>query len=167
MKWISRFFTLGMLGAALVVPFLLKMPNGKPIMEVPSVSDFIPDKIIPDSLMSSNDAGSSIPKANKSEQTFYKWKDEQGVWHYGDQPPPNAQVSTLQVDTNANIIQSFKIEPEEEEVPEQQAIQNKLPERLGNGEMTMDNAMNIMDDAKAVRDMMEARNAQLKAISGE
>jgi len=169
MKWIYRLFTLGILSAAIIGPFFLKTQNGQPVIEMPSVDDFIPDQIIPDSLMPGSGQPSDAAATSSTGKTFYKWQDEHGNWHYGDQPPVGGpKVSTLQVDTNANIIQSFKIEPEEEDesLPNQPA-QAKLPERLGSGELTLDSAVNIMDDAKAVAEMMNSRNEQLKTLSGK
>jgi len=168
MKWIYRLFTFGMLATVIIVPFFLDTKNGKPMLTTPTLDDFIPDKLVPDSLIPGKQATSESTPISDSAQTFYKWQDKQGNWHYGDQPPPGSHVSTLQVDTNTNIIQSLKIEPEEEEAPALgQAPQQTLPERLTSGELTLDNALNIMDDAKSVRDMMESRNDQLKAIAGE
>lgn len=164
MKWFYRFFTVALLGAALIGPFLLKKPDGKPIVDMPSANDFIPDKFLPGS-SSSISAPSALSSPN---QTFYKWQDKQGQWHYGDQPPvESATVSTLQVDTNTNIIQSLKVEPEITEVSQQTSQQEKLPDRLSNGELSFENASNAMNDAMLVRDMMESRNQQLKAITGE
>ncbi len=164
MKWYYRFFTVAILAAAIIGPFFLKKPDGKPVMEMPTAQDFIPDKLFPGGSDSGNNSVSS------SGQTYYKWQDEHGQWHYGDQPPTTAsKVSTLQVDTNTNIIQSLKIEPEEKAVEEpQQASQpQKLPDRLTSGELSVDNAVNALNDAILVRDMMESRNKQLKAITGE
>ena len=163
MKWYYRFFTVAILAAALIGPFFLEKPDGEPIMETPTAADFIPDKLMPEG---ANSSVSNIPSL--SNQTFYKWQDEQGQWHYGDQPPVNSnKVSTLQVDTNTNIIQSLKIEPEKTEETIEPTQQKKLPDRLTDGELSFENATNALKDAKLVRDMMESRNDQLKAITGE
>lgn len=163
MKWYYRFFTVAILAAALIGPFFLEKPDGKPIMEMPTAADFIPDKLMP-----AGDSGSIGSISSPANQTFYKWQDEQGQWHYGDQPPTGStKVSTLQVDTNTNIIQSLKIEPEKTEETIEPTQQKKLPERLTDGELSFENATNALKDAKLVRDMMESRNEQLKAITGE
>jgi len=170
MKWIYRLFTISMLSAVIIGPFFFKTENGKPIVSMPTVDDFIPDKIIPDSLMpGGNNTNKNASRATTSnEQTYFKWKDEKGAWHYGDQPPPGSQnVSTLQVDTNVNIIQSVKIEPKTKAQPLQQKKEAIVPERLKNGGLSLENAMNVMDDARAVSDIMNARNEQLKAMTGE
>ncbi len=163
MKWYYRFFTVAILAAALIGPYFIKKPDGNPIMELPTAKDFIPDQLISDE----KGSGLSIPSSS-SNQTFYKWQDEHGQWHYGDQPPTSSsKVSTLQVDTNTNIIQSLKVEPESKEEISQTSQQKKLPDRLSQGDLSMDNAVNALNDAILVRDMMESRNEQLKAITGD
>ena len=166
MKWIYRIFTLGILAAALIGPFFINKPDGEPIMSFPTTESLNPAKF----LSSDKPTATGSPSFSSSSATVYKWQDAQGQWHYGDQPPSdNPSVSTLQVDTNTNIIQSLKMGPDEpdqlEAVPEQ--ANQKLPERLTNGELSFDNALNAINDAKMVREMMESRNDQLKAINGE
>ena len=163
MKWYYRFIVVAILAAAIVGPYFIKKPDGKPIMELPTASDFMPDKLLTNTASSGdNNTASSYG------QTYYKWQDDQGQWHYGDQPPTSSgKVSTLQVNPNTNIIQSLKIEPEIEEQPQQANQQQTLPSRLSNGEISFDNAVNVLNDATLVRDMMESRNEQLKALVGE
>jgi hypothetical protein len=165
MKWIYRFFTLGILAAALIGPFFINKPDGEPIMSFPTTDNLNPAKFL-----SSDKPATSGSSFSPSSTTIYKWQDAQGQWHYGDAPPDNnPSVSTLQVDTNTNIIQSLKIEPDEPEQLEGVPAPAKqtLPERLTDGELSFDNALNAINDAKMVRDMMESRNDQLKALSGE
>ena len=166
MKLISRFFTFSLLAAAIIIPFFLKTENGKPTLAMPTVDDFIPDKVLPDSLTGKSEAPSQ--QASSSKQTFFKWQGADGVWHYGDRPPAGSKnVTSLQVNTNANIIQGLKVESKFDEVQALQKDQPKMSNSLADGELTMDDAMNVMSDAKAVRDMMESRNEALKAITGD
>lgn len=166
MKWIYRFFTLGILAAALIGPFFINKPDGEPIMSFPTT-----ENLNPTTLFSGDKPASSAQTSfSPTSTTIFKWQDAQGQWHYGDDPPENnPSVSTLQVDTNTNIIQSLKIELEQPEILEGVPAQanQKLPERLTDGELSFDNALNAINDAKLVRDMMESRNDQLKAISGD
>ena len=159
MKLITRFFTFSLLAAAIILPFFLKTENGRPTLVMPTSDDFIPDSL------TGKQSAETAPAS--SSQTFFKWKDAEGNWHYGDRPPAGSDnVSTLQVDTNTNIIQSLKIESEEE-ATSLNANQPQMSESLSDGKLTIDDAMNVMNDAKAVRDMMESLNEALKAITGE
>ncbi|KZY28405.1 MULTISPECIES: DUF4124 domain-containing protein [unclassified Oleiphilus] len=167
MKMISRFITISILAAAIILPFFFKMDNGKPTLAMPTSADLIPDKILPDSLTGNESSSSTTSSSSSNKVSFYKWQDATGMWHYGDRPPAGAQnVSTMNVNTNVNIIQSVKIESDEESTSAY-APQPKMSETLADGQLTADDAFNAMSDAKAVRDMMESRNETLKAITGE
>lgn len=159
MKWIYRIFTLVLLGGALAVPFVMKNKQGEPMMSLPAMTD-----------LSSNLVSKAPGVSN--DRTVFKWKDEQGVWHYGDQPPSdNAQFSTLVVNDQTNIIQSTPV-PKNEPTPEPSAATPKgektgyTPPKNDEDVLTLERALNIVDDAHAVRDMMEQRNSQLDALSG-
>ncbi len=158
MKWIYRAFTLIMLGGALSIPFFIKNNQGEPMMSLPELKDLAPSALV--------DKASNAP----NDRTFYKWKDEKGVWHYGDQQPENAQFSTLVVNDNTNIIQSPSL-PEEEppastEVSSTNPKMGYKPPQKDEDALTLDRALNIVNDAHATRDMMEQRNRQLDAIVG-
>src|SRR3989338_4004900 len=96
MKWIYRFFTIAMLMGALAVPFFINNKDDKPMLSMPTASDLMP-----------GNTEAMLPGNNR---TVYKWKDADGVWHYGDQPPASGttKVETMSIATYANIIQSLK-----------------------------------------------------------
>lgn len=158
MKWIYRIFTAIILIGALAIPFVMKNKQGEPMMSLPNLNDLSPSAIISNT--------PSLP----SERTIYKWKDHNGVWHYGDQPPSDTTFSTLVVNDQTNIIQSTPV-PEatapaattEANIAKQETYQ---PPKNNEDTLTLDRALNIVDDAHAVREMMEQRNQQLDAISG-
>ena len=149
--------------------------KGKPMLSLPSMDDFKPDKFIPSSFKSNSHSGGSGETSSEefsSGTTVYKWKDEIGTWHYGDRPPTgSADVSTLQINSNTNIIQSLKVEPEEKKV------HNKSDEKSStamtpmpkNGEnfLTVERAFNALNDAKAVQGLMNDHNKQLKSMTSE
>lgn len=158
MKWIYRIFTLVILGGALAIPFFMKNKQGEPMMSLPEIKDLSPSEMI-----------SSTPGIS-SERTVYKWKDANGVWHYGDQPPEGSQFSTLVVNDQTNIIQSTPI-PEKAPPPTKVASNAETkntytPPKNNEDTLTLDRALNIVDDAHAVREMMEQRNQQLDSITG-
>ena len=77
----------------LVLPMLIKGPNGRPIM---TVSDWIPDFGIQASngglKVSSGAGGIQIASKDKPGSLLpagkmYKWKDEKGRWHYSNEKP--------------------------------------------------------------------------------
>lgn len=159
MKWIYRIFTFIILAGALAVPFFINNKQGEPMMSLPSMKDLSPSE------MMSNTPG--LP----SNRTVYKWKDSKGVWHYGDQAPENTPFSTLVVNDQTNIIQSTPIP--EVTPSSNRSLANKehketyTPPKSAEDTLTLDRALNIVDDAHAVRDMMEQRNQQLDMLSGK
>lgn len=37
--------------------------------------------------------------------TAYRWRDEQGAWHYStERPPPGTEYETVRVDPDANVL---------------------------------------------------------------
>ncbi len=83
-------------------PMVLKKPDGTPFLESPW-DLFSVDSKVPSSI------GSGI----NSSQSFYKWQDENGTWHYSDQPQEGQNIETVTVNTNANLIQGLRVEKEE------------------------------------------------------
>lgn len=158
MKWIYRIFTLAILAAALAIPFFMKNKQGEPMMSLPEIKDLTPSSLV-----------SNTPNMS-SDRTVYKWKDANGVWHYGDQPPEGSQFSTLVVNDKTNIVQSTPV-PEKTPMPTTTIpnTDNKKgysPPKNNEDTLTLDRALNIVDDAHAVREMMEQRNQQLDALAG-
>lgn len=98
----SIFIMLALLAIAFAGPMLIKKPDGTPFMEIPFVEK------------SSNASGNfSVSGTSGSNQSFYKWQDDDGTWHYSDTPPEGKAVKTITVDTNTNLIQGLKIEKHE------------------------------------------------------
>ncbi len=154
MKWIYRLFTFAILGLALAFPFFMENKDGKPMLSLPSRDDLLPD------------ASATLPPA-----TIYKWRDANQQWHYGDNPPADArELTPMQIDTNTNIVQSLKLPqaaPEATLAPVKDAPNAYQPPASNEDLLTVENALNLMNDARAVRDQMEARNSQLNQIVGE
>ncbi|UZE96426.1 DUF4124 domain-containing protein [Alkalimarinus alittae] len=159
MKWIYRIVTAIILIGAITIPFMMKNKQGEPMMSLPNIDDLSPSEII-----------SNVPSL-PSDRTVYKWKDATGVWHYGDQPPEGVKFSTLVVNDQTNIIQSTPILEVTAPLPKTATDSDRgntptyTPPQSNEDTLTLDRALNIVDDAHAVRDMMEQRNKQLEALT--
>jgi len=104
----------------------------------------------------------------------YKWQDENKVWQYSDVPPPEGtQTAKLKISNrNTNIIQSIK--PPELKNPgtltataiDSPAAKATLEEASDKSVLSFDRAANIVNEAKAVAELMNARNQQLQHITG-
>ncbi len=163
MKWIFRFLTIGSLCAALAVPFFIKDGTGSSMWSLP----FINSQNAPTLL--------KVDQLPEKEvvRDVYKWQDQNGVWQYSDVPPPEGiQTSKLQVSNKTNVIQSFK--PPQPDTPETVAAtpeiskeaQATLDEAKDEDLLSFERASNIVNEAKAVAELMNARNQQLQQISG-
>jgi len=175
MKWIYRLFTLAMLSAVLIGPFFMDSKDGKPMMSLPSLSDFNPASLIPGN-SDASDNSVILDALPSSKSTFFKWQDKNGNWHYGDQAPINTNdVSTVEVDSNANIIQSLKLEKDEDDNETGRGSNNNFhakhnvtaPPKDGEDFLTIERTMNILNDAQSVQGMMDSRNDTMKAALGE
>ena len=117
--------------AALAGPFFMKGPNGRPLMTLDDLS--LPSFGLPskaagpvevlsgkesDAWMqwgSGNKSSATLVNATDAEgevlqearNTYYRWKDENGVWQFTKQPNPNTKNFVMKVDPNANIVQSL------------------------------------------------------------
>ncbi len=153
MKWLYRLMTFAILGIALGLPFFIDNKDGKPMLSLPSGDTIL------------NEGKKVLPPT-----AVYKWRDASNQWHYGDNPPPGARdLQPLQIDTNTNIVQSVKL-PEENPGSTASTSSNKpgyTPPQSNKELLTVERALNLMNDARAVRDQMEARNSQLNQIVGE
>jgi hypothetical protein len=156
MKWIYRFLTIASLVAALAIPFFINNKDNKPMLELPTAGDLMPGK-----------TEAMLPGNNR---TVYKWKDANGVWHYGDQPPAGntANVEKMTIVTDANIIQSIK-PPAPETPAETEPTKAQAPSMTDANEdvLSFERFKNVMNDAKGAAQLMEQRNAHLKEITGD
>ena len=151
MKWIYRFLTLGILIGALVLPFFIDNQQGEPMLSLPSAGDLIPSQI------------EQLPIPNPNTTTVYKWQDDKGVWHYGDVPPEGqANISTIEVNSNTNLIQGNRPPPQSEMIKAEDGVPAE-----GEDFLTLERARNVLKDAKLAAKAMEERNEQLKTLVGE
>ena len=158
MKWLYRLFTIGMLAGALAVPFFINNQQGKPMLSLPKPSELLPT--------TTSQVANPI---NPSSTTVYKWQDQQGGWHYGDEAPADTQnVATLQVDSNTNVIQGLKVEPEAKPEPAAPvAVAPPAGTNAASEVLSLDRVMNILNETRDVKASMEARNEQLKQLAGD
>lgn len=129
------------LAVLLVIPFFLKRPDGSPLMELPK----------PDTTISTE----------QTRQTFYKWQDAKGHWHFGDEVPDGVTAVPVSVDTAANIMQSVKApQPAATKTPkpaEPAAALPGLPMTVNPAEIPK-----LIEDAKNVQNLLDEHNRQLE-----
>jgi len=156
MKWMFRLTTVSMLIAAIGLPFFINNKQGEPMLSLPTSKDLF---------ASTPESGQTLLPATQTK--VYKWQDAQGVWHYGDQAPTaQTPVQTVVVDSRTNVIQGLQPAPEDDTSPATQTNKARTPQD-NSDLLTLDRAMNLMQDAQLAAQAMEARNKHLNTIVGE
>ena len=79
-EFFLNLFITAILVGAVVAPYFMKGRDGQPLM----------------------DAKELIPKLPTAPVTVYRWKDEFGVWQFGEEPPAGADAEPMVVDSEAN-----------------------------------------------------------------
>ncbi|MFC3152299.1 DUF4124 domain-containing protein [Litoribrevibacter euphylliae] len=105
MKIFIKLMLLVLVGAV-VAPMFIKGPDGEPIVTL--------QEVLPSS--SSSESAYVSPSSSSSKlTTVYKWKDENGQWHFSDNQATGQNHETLKYNPKANIIQSLakKEEPKD------------------------------------------------------
>lgn len=154
MPLVYKIIILALIGA-LAAPFILKKPDGTPMM---TLKQFMPD------------ASSSIKQLKslgKADTQLYRWKDEKGHWQYSDTPHESAQGEKFQVQTTINSMKTIELpegfgEPRKKErfdpldnsgvnIPVTTAPLSKVPEML--------------QQIEGIQDKFDARQQQLDAAT--
>jgi Domain of unknown function (DUF4124) len=157
MKWVFRLTTILVLVAAMGLPFVIDNNNGEPMLSLPNADSFLPSK----------SSTATITNVLHTTTTVFKWKDSDGVWHYTDQAPAGrVDIETVEVDSRTNIIQSFSDSSPDVAADSAASTTAKMTSPDA-GFLSVDRAMNVMQDAKLARKAMEQRNQQLQEIIGE
>lgn len=146
------FIMIVLLVMAFVGPMFIKKPDGTPFIESPL-----------DYFTSSSKDASSSPLGGSSMQSFYKWQDENGTWHYSDQPQAGQNIETVTVDTNVNLIQGLKVEKKKEYAV---AKTNKPAAEMPSVPLPMtvplDKVTQMLDDANNIQQLMDDRTDQIE-----
>jgi hypothetical protein len=151
---------------ALAAPFVLKGPDGQPLMTLDDIGK--PDSLsgLADSIgqQVSNPFADEAHKATSSKEQksqVYSWRDEQGNVHYSNiAPKESASVKTIRLDPNRNIIKMDK--PDGEAAATQMPMQE--PEQADGPSViqvyTPEGMNHLKREAEAARDKLQSRSAQ-------
>ncbi|MFT7371753.1 MAG: hypothetical protein ACI9T9_000432 [Oleiphilaceae bacterium] len=138
---------------AFVGPMLLKKPDGTAFIESPL-----------DWFSTSTTASQNNELRSTTTQSFYKWKDVDGIWHYSDQPPAVKNIETVTVNTNTNLIQGLR----QEKKKEQPVIEKKPPLKVERSPIALpmtvpiEKISKILEDANNIQQLMDNRNKQIE-----
>ena len=84
----------------------------------------------------------------------YKWRDENGVIQFSNEPPPSSIHSEqIVLDPNSNVIQAVKVAEKEEEVKPVAKTESASP-------YSVNGMKKVVDDAKGVEEVLQRRHAK-------
>jgi len=144
-------FIIGLLGLAMATPYIMQQTGVVPSVGSSSTGDILPS-FSPD-ILSTND----------TRQTFYKWQDAKGTWHFGDTPPKGTTAIEVSVDTAANVLRPVA-------APEAPAADTRTSTGASSIvplPMTVNPAQigKLIDDAKNVQHLMDDRVKSVDAAT--
>jgi hypothetical protein len=147
------FIMSALVAIALVGPMIMKKPDGTPFIESPL------------DLFSTSSTGSQKNESSSlTTQSFYKWQDDDGTWHYSDQPQAGQKIETVTVNTNANLIQGLRLEKKKEQVVEEKKPAPKAESSALSLPMTvpMEKVSKMLEDAANMQQVMDNRTKQIE-----
>jgi len=101
----------------------------------------------------------------QTRQTYYKWQDASGSWHFGEKPPADVQAISVNIDTAANVLAPVKVP--KKEVAEQQVATQEPKIAPENAFMNPAAAKQAMEDAKQIQEMLNQRTKDMNALIGQ
>lgn len=150
---------IGLLIIACILPLFIKGPDGEPIM---SLSDWVPE--VPDAV--SDLAGEVTPDPVSSDPvTVYKWQDEDGQWHFSNQPPevPDG-AETMELSGDINLMESVEI-PEKRQQPTTTASAS-TPSFTGPMTVAPEQVKEMMETVNSLQQSVDDRKKEIDALSG-
>ena len=164
MKLFTKLMILVVL-AALVAPFVLRGPDGQPIMEL---NDVLPDAMgVERSLEGALDRaenaagellGEDAPTGTAGMTRVVRWQDANGVWHFAQEAPEGVVAEEMLIDPDANLVQGMAPQTP---APANASTQSSLPSSPSG---YVEQASALQSEAEAIRSASEARVEELEAL---
>ena len=188
---------------AVTTPLILSGPDGQPLKSIPGLSldriTALTDHLFnrnqvhqdapmisapsatpgsPNELNNASIAHQLLAPSGRGTRSFYKWKDQNNVWQFTIQPPPdpNTDYHVITTDPNANIIQSLSKndiaqalgwkteEDEKKEDKKEKEDEASLPSMPIPSTIPADQIPKLIEQAKGVQELMNNRNKTLDKL---
>lgn len=145
-----------LLVAAGLIPFFY--PWEKPLLSWRKLQQSVPSLHMEVSLPSLSGGGAQKPVE------VYRWRNADGSWAFGDNPPQGVAYETLSLDPDSNLLPALPLEREGAQhtvpTPQQQADKEDSPATVYSPEEIAD----LSAAARLAREAMERRRAEEQAI---
>ena len=145
-------------------PFFIKGPDGRPLWTISTtvakVRNWLSD-------MTSGSVLENAPVIGAQEVTVFRWRDADGVWQFAAEAPPGVNAEVMQINTQTNAI-AFDI-PVRNEQPAGEVVAEPEPRVTPEEAMigpypSPEATKQLIDDAKALRELAEQRQAVLDEL---
>lgn len=147
MKIFVKLMLLVLVGA-LAAPFILKGPDGRPLMQLSDLN--FGDFELP-----------SFGGKNADTTTVHKWQDENGEWHYSTEAPKQ-DSETLEIDPNVNVMDAPTRRPPPTPAPVEAKEKAPPNEPLKPSIFNPGSIKEAVDETRDVRDQLEQRQEDIE-----
>lgn len=137
---------------ACAAPFLLKDPNGRPLLNIDKIPSLALPLLTDIKKKSVPLLTSKIDQKKPIDLQVYKWVDKNGVTHYSDKNSPDYNSKLAEIKP-LNIMPAQKLVVQENPVISDRSV--------GLTTIPMQDISKLMDDTKQVKEMMENRGSQI------
>ena len=143
------------LGLLAVTP-MIYMGKLNPLAVIDSVFDFDFSRFV------SKGAKNLFGVVTDEKVRVYKWRDENGVIQFSNEPPLSSSIDSEQImlDPNSNVIQAVKVAEKEEEVKPVVKTESANP-------YSVNGMKKVVDDAKDVEEVLQRRHAEQQKMMDE
>lgn len=148
---------------ACIGPFILKAPDGKPLMTLDDLKPVFPEVLI--DLLSKNAQRSLKDAAAVNEPIkVYKWQDEAGAWHFSTDPNDADRGEVMELDGNINIIPALMPRAERDSAATTTASVSGMPSLTT---IPIGQAQDVIKSAENLQMTVDSRKAELDKALGK
>lgn len=155
---------------AMAGPFILKGPDGHPLMNVKDLSAQM--AVVRNGARQywewfRGKAGQTIQRGKPAgaQQRIYKWKDAGGEWHYSDKINPEGSSQEIHINPDVNVLAPVPIRSDEHVNQPAQVSRPAHENRSYPGfplSVSPGEAARLINDAKGIQGMMDERSKQIR-----
>ncbi len=154
MSLFYKLIILGLIGA-LAAPFIIKKPDGTPMM---TLKQFMPDV---------SSSITNLKNASKGDTQLYRWKDDKGHWQYSDTPKDSGDAEKFKVKTQIISMKTIEL-PEGYGEPKKKERFDPLADDGTNIPITtapLSKVPEMLQQIEGIQGKFDARQKQLDAAT--
>ncbi len=149
-----KLIILGLIGA-LAAPFIIKKPDGTPMMTL--------KQFMPDTTRSIN----KLKNASKADTQLYRWKDAKGHWQYSDTPQDSQSAEKFKVKSPIISMKTIEL-PEGYGEPKKTKRFDPMSDDGGSIPLTtapLSKVPEMLQQIEGIQGKFDARQKQLDAAT--